>query len=93
MSVKKPWDSEWKKNCRTKIKGCDGLIGIVTKNTRNADGQIWELKCAFEEGVPVLLIYGSNDPDKRPKLVPDVIKERRILNWTWDNIHNFIQRV
>ena len=23
MSVKQPWDSHWKTNCRTKIKGCD----------------------------------------------------------------------
>ena len=25
MSVKQPWDSAWKTNCRTKIKGCDGV--------------------------------------------------------------------
>lgn len=25
MSVKEPWDSAWKTNCRTKIKGCDGV--------------------------------------------------------------------
>lgn len=23
MSVKQPWDSAWKTNCRTKIKGCE----------------------------------------------------------------------
>ncbi|MEH6560328.1 MAG: hypothetical protein V7713_02745, partial [Marinobacter sp.] len=40
MSVKKPWDSAWKTNCRMKIKGCDGVIIIVTKNTKNADGQL-----------------------------------------------------
>lgn len=93
MSVKKPWDNQWKTNCRTKIRGCDGVVGIVTKNTRNAEGQIWELGCAYDEDVPVLLIYGSSDPQLRPKLVPEVIKGRRILNWTWVNIENFINRV
>jgi hypothetical protein len=41
MSVKEPWDSDWKANCRTKIKGCDGVIGIVTRRcctNRIADG-------------------------------------------------------
>ena len=33
MSVKDPWDSQWKTNCRTKIKGCDGMIALVSKNT------------------------------------------------------------
>jgi len=34
MSVKQPWDSEWKTKCRTKIKGCDGMITIVSKNSK-----------------------------------------------------------
>ena len=93
MSVKKPWDSAWKTNCRARIKGCDGVVGIVTKNTKSADGQLWELKCALEEGVPLLLVYGYNDTSKRPASLPDPIKGKRVLNWTWENIKNFIQRV
>ena len=31
MSVKQPWDSKWKTNCRIRIKGCDGVISIITK--------------------------------------------------------------
>ena len=26
MSVKQAWDEKWKTNCRTKIKGCDGVM-------------------------------------------------------------------
>ena len=36
MSVKQPWDSQWKTKCRTRIKGCDGMITIITQNTKNA---------------------------------------------------------
>lgn len=90
MSVKEPWDSAWKTNCRTKIKGCDGVIGIITKNTPKADGQIWELKCSYEENVPVLLIYGSDD---RPANLPDPVKDRRILTWSWSNIANFLGKL
>lgn len=90
MSVKEPWDSAWKTNCRTKIKGCDGVIGIITNNTPKATGQLWEIACAYEEGIPVLLIYGNED---RPSNLPDPVKGRRILLWTWSNISTFLDKL
>lgn len=34
MSVKEPWNNdEWKRKCRTKIKRCDGMIVLLSKNT------------------------------------------------------------
>lgn len=91
MSVKKPWDSAWKTSCRTKIKGCDGAIGIITKNTKSAEGQLWELQCAYDEKVPVLLIWGTKDD--RPAHLPEPVKGKRILNWTWDNIKAFLDKL
>ena len=61
MSVKQAWDSAWKTNCRRKIKGCDGVIALITKNTKNADGELWEIKCAKEEGIPCLGIWGNDN--------------------------------
>ncbi len=90
MSVKEPWDSAWKTNCRTKIKGCDGVIGIITNNTPKATGQLWELQCAYDEGIPVLMIYGNDD---RPSNLPDPVKGRRINLWTWDNISAFLNKL
>ena len=31
-----------------------GVIAIITKNTKKASGQLWEIKCAKEEKIPVL---------------------------------------
>jgi hypothetical protein len=90
MSVKEPWDNAWKTNCRTKIKGCDGVIGIITNNSSKATGQLWELQCAYNEGIPVLLIYGNTD---RPSNLPDPVKGRRINLWTWDNISAFLDKL
>lgn len=86
FSVKQPWDEAWKTNCRTRIRSCDGLIGIITNNTPKAEGQLWEIRCGYHEGKPVMLIYGNND---RPRL-PDDLANKRILTWTWDNIAKFI---
>lgn len=29
MSVKEPWDETWKTKCRSRIKGCDGVIALL----------------------------------------------------------------
>jgi hypothetical protein len=85
MSVKEPWDEKWKTNCRTRIKGCDGVIALVSKHTAKADGALWEIKCAKEEGVPIRGVYCTTD--NRPTFTPEGLK---MLNWTWENIANFI---
>lgn len=88
MSVKGPWDSAWKTKCRTKIKGCDGMIALVSKNTAKATGQLWEVACAKEENVPVRGMY--IDSENKPASLPDEFSGVRVVSWGWDNIANFI---
>lgn len=91
MSVKEPWESSWKTKCRTKIKGCDGIIAIITKETKNADGQLWEVKCAKDEKIPCYGIWGySND---KPLKLPEELNNIQIMNWTWNNIKNWIEKL
>jgi len=88
MSVKQPWDEKWKTNCRTKIKGCDGVIALVSKETATGTGALWEVACAKEEKVPVRGIYvdANNKPATLPKEFTGVI----VVSWTWTNIKNFL---
>ena len=88
MSVKEPWSEKWKTQCRTKIKGCDGMIALVSKRTAKADGQLWEIKCAKEEIVPIRGIYVS--VDDRPSSLPNELDGVRVVDWTWNNIEHFI---
>ena len=92
-SVKSPWSSQWKTNCRARIKGCAGMIGTVTKNTPKADGQLWELKCAIDEDVPLLLIHGYSHPSKRLATLPAPIKGKRVCNWTEEKIVMFLDNL
>lgn len=85
MSVKQPWSEQWKTNCRSRIKGCDGVIVLVTKNTAKADGALWEINCAKEERVPVRGVYCSTTD--RPSTTPSGLY---VVGWTWDNISDFI---
>lgn len=88
MSVKQPWDSAWKTKCRTKIKGCDGVLVIVTKNTKKADGQLWEIKCAKEEKIHCRGLWGNKDAHLTS--LPIELDGVRVVNWTWENISNWI---
>jgi nucleoside 2-deoxyribosyltransferase len=88
MSVKEPWDSQWKTNCRTKIKGCDGVIALVSKNTAKASGALWEVACAKEEKIPVRGIYIH--ADDKPVSLPAEFSGIRVVEWTWANIKNFL---
>ncbi|WP_166336987.1 TIR domain-containing protein [Sphingobacterium chungjuense] len=87
MSVKQPWDSTWKANCRTRIKGCDGVIVLVSPNLKNASGALWEVKCAIEERKRIMGIYisGGNVWSKPSEMLYVDCK-----TWTWDNVKNFI---
>jgi len=89
MSVKEPWDAQWKTNCRTRVKSCDGVIALISKNTAKADGELWEIKCAYEEEVPIMLMWIN---DERPTL-PASLSGKRINVWSWDNLESFIDRL
>ncbi len=91
MSVKQPWESAWKTNCRTRIRGCAGVIALVSRNTKNASGQLWEINCARQEGKPVLGIYTT--PDARPQVLPAELAGISVRSWTWENITNFLNRL
>lgn len=87
MSVKQPWDTTWKTNCRTKIKGCDGVIALLSQNTAKADGARWEIRAAKEESVPVLGVHISRD-DRAT--VPE-LGSSAVIDWTWDGISSFLK--
>lgn len=89
MSVKTPWETDWESKCRTKIKGCDGMIALISKSTSSATGELFEIKTAGEEKVPAMLMYTNTD---RPTL-PYSLSGRLVNIWSWDNIKSFINRI
>lgn len=89
MSVKEPWDNEWKTKCKTKIKSCDGMIALISKTTKDASGACWEIRCAIEEGIPVRGMYIHNDSCT----IPLALEGKMVVNWGWDNISNFLEKL
>ncbi|WP_416637559.1 TIR domain-containing protein [Pseudomonas sp. OHS18] len=83
MSVKEPYDTDWKDKVRTRIKRSDGVIVLVSKNSKDSSGQKWEIKCAKEENKPILGIWAYKED--REKIDGVATKE-----WSDKNICDFI---
>lgn len=83
MSVKEPYDEEWKARVRTRIKRSDGVIALISKSSLTSSGQKWEIKCAKEEKVKLRGVWAYTDDRTNVEGVYTVV-------WTWDNIAAFI---
>ncbi|MGE5352284.1 MAG: TIR domain-containing protein [Chitinophagales bacterium] len=87
MSAKEAWDEKWKTNCRIRIKGCDGVIALLSKNTAKADGEKWEMNCANEEKIPMIGVHIHKD-DKGA--IPSELSGKKVIEWSWEGIKKFI---
>ena len=83
VSVKEAYVTEWKKKVRTRIRRSDGVLAIVSENSRTSRGQKWEIQCAKEERKKLRGIWAYKDD--RTNLVGV-----NTMVWTWDNITKFI---
>jgi hypothetical protein len=86
LSVKEPYDSDWKERVRTRIRRSDGVIALVSKNSLTSSGQKWEITCAREEKKKVLGIWAYTDDRTDLPGVNTVV-------WTWSAIEKFIDNL
>ena len=83
MSVKDAYDKDWKDRVRTRIHRSDGVIALVSKNSKSSAGQKWEIQCAKEEKVRLRGVWAYTDDRTNLEGVNTVV-------WNWTNIANFI---
>lgn len=83
MSVKEPYDENWKDRVRTRIKRSDGVIILVSESSLQSSGQKWEIKCAKEEGKKICGIWAYSADRTQ-------IDGVTTYTWTDTNISGFI---
>jgi MTH538 TIR-like domain (DUF1863) len=83
MSVKEPYDSNWKDRVRTRIRRSHGVIALVSKNSLASSGQKWEIQCAKEEKKPIRGIWAYKNDRTQLSGVSTVA-------WSDANVSNFI---
>jgi hypothetical protein len=83
MSVKEPYDNNWKDRVRTRIRRSDGVVILVSKNSLKSSGQKWEITCAHEEKKRIRAIWAyTNDRTN--------IDGVNTFAWSDKNISDFI---
>jgi hypothetical protein len=90
MPMKKSWESAWKAEVQDTVRGCAGVIGLISESITRADGQQWELRCALDSGLPVLLISEKYSMDIPAKQLPDMIREKDIRLWEEATVSGFL---
>ena len=88
MSVKEAWDKDWKAKVRTRIKGCDGVVVLLSSHTRLADGEKHEMTCAEEEGIPMLGMHILAEDQGR---IPPQLAGCKVIIWNWEMVEKFIE--
>jgi hypothetical protein len=89
MSLQEPFDSKWKTRCREKIKRSHAFIALLSKKTWRADGARWEMRCAAEERIPSIGVHIYKED--KGAIPPEL--QGRVINWRWESIAKFIDRV
>jgi hypothetical protein len=83
MSVKEPYDNDWKDRVRTRIRRSNGVIALVSKNSLSSSGQKWEIQCAKDERKPLRGLWAYVHDHTRLDGVPTFV-------WSDKNISDFI---
>lgn len=86
MSVKEPYDEDWREKVKSRIAGCDGVMALLSKNSLTATGQLYEIQTAKDEDKPLIGIYVSKDDKSKP----DEMEGVRCIEWTWDGRAAFV---
>lgn len=86
MSVKEPYDEGWKERVQTRIRRSDGVIALISSNTPEADGELWEIECAVTESKPLLGIWIEDGYQTKPAAMGSA----PCKDWTWPNVDHFI---
>ena len=89
MSVKEPYKAEWKDRVRARVRRSDGVVALISANTPNASGELWEIQCAVEEAKPLLGLWIQDGYRTKP----GVMGAAPVKAWTWDNVASFIDSI
>ncbi len=78
----------WRTYLREIIRKCDALICLIGNDTHNSIGVKYELDVAISLGIKIIPVriprtYGA---------APEIIRQKRILNWDAEEINNELSR-
>lgn len=86
LSVKERYESGWKDKVRTRVRRSHGVIALISSHTPGAEGELWEISCAVEEGKPLLGIWIEDGYRTKPAEMGSA----PCKIWSWENVASFV---
>lgn len=86
LSVKEAYETDWETKVLARIRRSDGVIALISSNTPDAEGELWEIECAVDEGKPLMGIWLEDGYRTKPSEMGSAPCKK----WTWDNVADFI---
>ena len=88
MPIKEPFDNNWKKRVRERMKHANVVAVICGLHTNKATGVSVEIEIARDEKIPYFLLQGY--PDRTCVKPTAALLSDTIYKWTWDNLVKLI---
>lgn len=87
-SVHEPFDDNWRKRARDRIRKTDLTIAICGEHTHTAKGVAAELTITREEKKPYFLLWGRpHGSCTKPAMA---LNSDKIYKWTWETLKQLI---
>jgi hypothetical protein len=86
VSLDEAVEPDWKDTALSRIRSCSGVIALISTETPYSTRQSWEIRCAVEEGLPLIGIWIQT----RYRGKPPMMGTAPCREWTWENIGAFI---
>jgi len=88
-SVKEPWDTAWKTNCRQRIAATKGTIVLIGETTYQSEAVTWEIQETIRQGH---FMFGVKIYRDRACPVSQALNGYPTINWDFDAIVQELER-
>jgi hypothetical protein len=82
-SVKSPFDSSWKTNCKERIGRTKGTIVLVGPTTYKSDAVLWEIAETTRQSH---YIFGIQINREKTHAIPVGLTAKNVIRWDFDQI-------
>jgi hypothetical protein len=87
-SVKDPFDSKWKTECKHRIAMTKGTIVLVGATTCRSDAVLWEIAETVEQEHYIFGIQINRD---KTHSIPKGLPSRNVIRWDFDQIAKWLK--
>ncbi len=78
-------DTDWQLECRRRIASAKAVLVLVSMHTRRSPRALWQVRCAREQGLPVvgLIVAPANGPSHAAEAP---VEAQASIGWRWKTI-------